>query len=287
MKRLAPLLMLAILSFSTQACSQYRNTEHTGFFGLKTIKASSNYVTKELKVENLTSLSLTGSPDIVYTQKAGKPKVEIYTSDNIVDLLDIYVKNHTLYVGFKKGTRVSYNKLKIRVSAEKLNSIAVAGSGDIELANGLKTENLNISIAGSGDIEGSHISCTDLQISIAGSGDIEGNDITCEKLKATVAGSGDLKLTDVKASHTTASVAGSGTVVLSGSTEEASYNVTGSGDLFASALKALKVSASVTGSGDIKCHATDYLKTRTSGSGSIGYKGNPELDQTKKGVYKL
>jgi hypothetical protein len=42
--------------------------------------------------------------------------------------------------------------------------------------------------------------------------------------------------------------------------------VAGSGDLLASDFVAKKASASVAGSGDIKCHATDFLKVRTSGS---------------------
>jgi hypothetical protein len=48
-----------------------------------------------------------------------------------------------------------------------------------------------------------------------------------------------------------------------------------------------RLSASVAGSGSIKCFATEFLKVRTSGSGSVGYKGNPELDYPKKGLYKL
>ena len=96
-----------------------------------------------------------------------------------------------------------------------------------------------------------------------------------------------MKLNNVTANFTKASVAGSGTAILSGSTQEAEYSVAGSGDLLASDFVAKKASTSVAGSGDIKCHATDFLKVRTSGSGSVGYKGNPELDYPKKGLYKL
>ena len=286
MKSLTAFLAIAILAFSTTACSQQHTYSSGGSRG-KTVKASKNYVTKDIKVDNFTKLSVSGSPDVTYTQKPGKPSVEVYTSDNIVDLLDIRVEGNTLIVGFKKNVSVSYDKLKIRVSAEKLNGIAVAGSGDVELANGLKTDELKISVAGSGDIEGNNISCTDLNISVAGSGDINSSNITCNNLKVSVAGSGDMKLDNVTAASTIASVAGSGTVKLSGSTEEAEYSVAGSGDLFASDFQAKKVSANVTGSGDIKCHATDFLKVRTAGSGSVGYKGNPELDYPKKGLYKL
>lgn len=286
MKKLTSLIAIALLAFSTTACSQ-QHTYRSGGFSNKTIKASKNYVTKKMKVEEFTGLSVAGSPDVTYTQKAGKPTVEVYTSDNIVDLLDIHVKNNTLYIGFKKNVSVSYDKLEVRVSSEKLNGISVAGSGDVELKNGLKTDNLKISVAGSGDIDGDNISCTDLDISIAGSGDIESSNVTCTNLKLSVAGSGDMKLANVTANFTKASVAGSGTVVLKGNTQEAEYSVAGSGDLFASDFVAKRASASVAGSGDIKCHATDFLKVRTSGSGSVGYKGNPELDYPKKGLYKL
>ena len=163
MKNLTTFVSAILLVFSTTACSQYRHTEHTGIFGGKTVKASKNYVTKNIKVDNFTGLNLAGSPDVIYTQKAGKPEVEVYTSDNIVDLLDINVANNTLNIRFKKGVNVSFNKLEIRISSETLNSISIAGAGNIELANGLKTDHLKVSIAGSGDIQGSNITCTKLK----------------------------------------------------------------------------------------------------------------------------
>ncbi|WP_018666812.1 head GIN domain-containing protein [Bacteroides gallinarum] len=287
MKTLTTIIALSVFVLSATACSP-KHGQYSGLFGGKTVKASKNYVTKNIKVDEFTGVSLAGSPDITYTQKAGKPEVEIYTSDNIIDLLDISVDNGMLTIKFKKGVNVSYNKLKIRISSATLNSISVAGSGNIELANGLKTDRLKMSVAGSGDIKANDIACTGcLSISIAGSGDIQGSNITCADFKTSVTGSGDMKLSNVSATATEASVAGSGTVILTGTTQEANYRVTGSGDLFASDLQAKRVSASVSGSGNIKCHATDFLKARTSGSGNIGYKGNPELDYPKKGLYKL
>ena len=111
MKNLTTFVSAILLVFSTTACSQ-------------TVKASKNYVTKNIKVDNFTGLNLAGSPDVIYTQKAGKPEVEVYTSDNIVDLLDINVANNTLNIRFKKGVNVSFNKLEIRISSETLNSIS-------------------------------------------------------------------------------------------------------------------------------------------------------------------
>ena len=180
MKTLTAIIVSGIFALSATAC-----TCNSGLFGGKTVKASRNYVTKNIKVDNFTGLNLAGSPNVTYTQKAGKPEVEVYTSDNIVDLLDINVVNNTLNIKFKKGVSVSYNKLEIRVSSETLNNISVAGSGNVELANGLKTDNLKVSVAGSGDIDADNITCTgNLNVSVAGSGDIEGSNITCANLTA-------------------------------------------------------------------------------------------------------
>lgn len=288
MKTLTTLIACIGLLMCTTACSQSKNHISGNWNSKDKVVGSSNYVTKDIKVSNFKKISVTGSPTVIFTQKSGRPDVEVYTSDNIVDLLEIKVKDNTLYIGFKKDVSVSYKKLEVRVSAETLNGISVAGSGDIILKNGLQiSDNLTLKVAGSGDIKGSSIKCNDLTASVAGSGDINADNINCNNLKVSVAGSGDLVLKNVTALDTHASVAGSGTATLQGSTDTASYSVAGSGDLLASDHQAKRVSASVAGSGDIKCYATEFLKARTSGSGSIGYKGNPELDFPRKSLYKL
>lgn len=287
MKRLVTLLTCICLIIGTTACSQSRSHSSGNWNGKKVV-GSSNYVKKDIKVDNFKKISVAGSPEVFFTQKSGRPEVEVYTSDNIVDLLDIKVKDNTLFIGFKKNVSVTYKKLEVRVSAETLNGISVAGSGDIILKNGLSTsDDLSISVAGSGDIKGSGIKCRDMKVSVAGSGDINADNISCNNLKVSIAGSGDMVLKNVTALNTDASVAGSGTATITGATDTANYSVAGSGDLFTSDLEAKRVSASVAGSGDIKCYATEFLKVRTSGSGSVGYKGNPELDYPKKGLYKL
>ena len=61
----------------------------SGLFGQKTVKASKTYVTKDIRVDNFTKVDMAGSFDVTYTQKPGRPTVEVYTSDNIVNLLFI------------------------------------------------------------------------------------------------------------------------------------------------------------------------------------------------------
>lgn len=262
MKTLKAFIAIACLALGTVACHSC-----SGAFGTKTIKASKNYVRKDIRVDRFSKLAVAGSMDVAYTQKPGRPTVEVYTSDNIAEVLDIRVEGSTLCIGFKKNVSVSYGKLEIKVSSERLSGIAVAGSGGVEVRGGLKADDLAVSVAGSGDVDVERISCTNLS--------------------ASVAGSGDVKLPDVAARRTKVSVAGSGDVEIKGIADEVVYSVAGSGDISAAGFKARKVNASVTGSGDIKCHATDSLKVRIAGSGDVGYKGNPVLDLPKKGVHRL
>lgn len=292
MKKFTTLTSIFLLTTVLSACAQsYSHHFNSGnsWLGGKEVKASKNYVTKQIKVSDFDQIAVSGSLDVTYTQQSGKPKVEIYTSDNIVDLLDIYVKNGKLNLGFKKNVKVSYNKLEIRVTSEDLNTVNVAGSGDFKFTNGLKTDQLKMNVAGSGDITASNIQCSqEFTANVAGSGDIECKQLKAADMDISVAGSGDLKIENALVTSANASVAGSGTVKISGNADKANYSVAGSGDLYASDFKVQDISASVAGSGDIKCHAVEHLKARVSGSGTIGYKGNPELDYPeKKKVYKL
>lgn len=292
MKKFTTLTSIFLLTTVMSACAQsYSHHFNSGnsWLGGKEVKASKNYVTKQIKVSDFDQIAVSGSLDVSYTQQSGKPKVEIYTSDNIVDLLDIYVKNGKLNLGFKKNVKVSYNKLEIRVTSEDLNAVNVAGSGDFKFTNGLKTDQLKMNVAGSGDITASNIQCSQVfTANVAGSGDIECKQLKAADMDISVAGSGDLKIENALVTSANASVAGSGTVKISGNADKANYSVAGSGDLYANDFKVQNISASVAGSGDIKCHAVEHLKARVSGSGTIGYKGNPELDYPeKKKVYKL
>ncbi len=292
MKKFTTLTSIFLLTTVLSACAQsYSHHFNSGnsWLGGKEVKASKNYVTKQIKVSDFDQIAVSGSLDVTYTQQSGKPKVEIYTSDNIVDLLDIYVKNGKLNLGFKKNVKVSYNKLEIRVTSEDLNAVNVAGSGDFKFTNGLKTDQLKMNVAGSGDITASNIQCSQVfTANVAGSGDIECKQLKAADMDISVAGSGDLKIENALVTSANASVAGSGTVKISGSADKANYSVAGSGDLYANDFKVQNISASVAGSGDIKCHAVEHLKARVSGSGTIGYKGDPELDYPeKKKVYKL
>lgn len=107
MKALTTFIAIALLAFSTTACSQ-QHTYRSGGFGSKTVKASKNYVTKDIKVNNFTKLSVAGSPDVTYTQKSGKPTVEVRQTDSG----SIHLGQHCRLTGYPCQGQYSLHRLQ-------------------------------------------------------------------------------------------------------------------------------------------------------------------------------
>ncbi|WP_321478910.1 head GIN domain-containing protein [uncultured Bacteroides sp.] len=251
------LLVFTLLSLSS--CMQAKRVAGSGKIVKKEVKINSSFNT----------LKLLGSPDVIYKQIEGTPKIEISCSDNLVDLLDIKVKNGALLVKFKSGLNIfNRGKVEVRVYAPALEAFSIQGSGDISLINGIKTDK-------------------NLAFSIQGSGDITGKSIVCSGLKLSVIGSGDMDLNDLQVNHTSANITGSGDIALSGKSKKSDFKVTGSGDISAVKLLSDKVHVGISGSGDVSCYATEFLSGSVSGSGSVGYKGSPSIHFSRKGLYKL
>ncbi|MDL2213597.1 DUF2807 domain-containing protein [Bacteroides sp. OttesenSCG-928-D19] len=260
MRTTALISLACFLLISMTACA--RNTS--------SVTDNHRYKTKEVQItDRFSALTLNGSPDVYYTQTSGKVSVEIYAASNIIPYIETFVKDGTLIVQIKRGSNLrNTGKIEVRVSAPELSAMTVNGSGDIYVEKGISTEN-------------------NLNFKVQGSGDIKARKIKCNRLNAYVHGSGDIKLSEVSSHSAEVKVHGSGDIFIKGTTRDAHYQVHGSGDIHAQDMKANNVDARVSGSGDIRCFATDQLTGRVSGSGDVGYKGNPEINFSKKGLYRL
>ena len=124
--------------------------------------------------------------------------------------IETVVENGRLRIRTRPGQQHwNWNrKVTARVTAKRIDALAIAGSGDIT-APAIHGEALKVSIAGSGDIRvGGKVA--GLNASIAGSGDIRASELDAQKVKVTIAGSGDAV---VRASQSlTVNVSGSGDV---------------------------------------------------------------------------
>lgn len=259
MKNLA-ICLITLFCISVSASVNAQNNTVTG---------NKKYVTKKTEVSSFTSLQLQGSPNVIYTQtKAGNPIVEIYASENIIPFIETIVEKNTLSVRIKNNTIIRKSgKIEVKVSAPTLENIKIQGSGDITLANGIENPKLAFHIQGSGNISGEKIICNNLTVSVQGSGNVE--------------------LHKVKTNNADIHINGSGNTKLSGTSTNAKFSVNGSGGINAANLISENVEANINGSGDISCHTNKTLKGKVNGSGSVTYKGNPEISFSKKGLRKL
>ena len=155
-------------------------------------------------------------------------------------------------------------------------SINLQGSGDISLKNGVRAGNVALNLVGSGDIDIYNLKAKATAATLQGSGDlkVEGaNEV--DDVIVSLLGSGDLSFTGIKGENVQTELNGSGDIKVAGIAQQVILMLRNSGDLDAKDLKAVDVDATVSGSGSISCYVSGTLKCNISGSGDIGYKGDP------------
>ena len=88
MKALTTFIAIALLAFSTTACS---TTTHirSGGFGSKTVKASKNYVTKDIKVDKLHQ-----------AECSRQPRRDLHTEVRQTDSGSIHLGQHCRLTGY-------------------------------------------------------------------------------------------------------------------------------------------------------------------------------------------
>ncbi len=97
-------------------------------------------------------------------------------------------------------------------------------------------------------------------------------------LKARVIGNGRLVVRNVRTNNAEASIlSGKGTLVIYGTTENASLSVTGAGQIQADDLKANDVKCTLTGTGSVFCYPVESLYVKGVGSIKVYYRGTPKI----------
>ena len=109
----------------------------------------------------------------------------------------------------------------------------------------------------------------------SGAADVRLDSLTTDELEIDNSGVGAFDLAQIRAREIEVKCSGVGSIKVSGKTEEAEYECSGVGSINAVDMKASHVDALVSGVGGIKCFASDFIKGRVTGVGSLEYAGNP------------
>jgi hypothetical protein len=191
------------------------------------------------------SLDLPSNVEIVQGDAEG---VLIETDDNIAPLIETVVEGNQLKIRLaQRSASIKPGTLKITVNARTIDSIAIAGSGDVKAAK-LESGNLATQISGSGAIRITTLKVDSLSVSISGNGDFRAGG-HADSVRASISGSGNIRTATLMAKDVKLSIAGSGNARVRAS-QTLKVSIAGSGDVGYYGDPA--VSQSVAGSGSIR-----------------------------------
>ena len=239
MKKTIIITLLIASTFSVQSQNWWNSS--------KKIKGNGNVLTKTRSVASFEAISIGGSFDVNLIDDT-EGKITIEGEENIIPYIITEVENGTLKVKFKKNLNIrTTEKLVVTIGFNTINSIAIGGSGNVNVLKKIITEKMSLSLGGSGNIKAA-IKATAIKTSIGGSGNIQLAGST-QNLKCSIAGSGNIKAYNLKTKEVKASIAGSGNIKITVSD---------------------KIKASVVGSGSIYYKGSpEFIDTKSVGSGDV------------------
>lgn len=164
--------------------------------------------------------------------------VEVHSHQNLIDILKIETQSGRLIIKTQPGKKIGkFDELSFYVHTPSIESITNSASGNISGGNNVQAASLVLKTSASGNINITGINCQNIE----------------------------------------AKASASGNITLSGSAENASFDVSGSGGISAFDLTSLSTIAKTSSSGNIETSTVNNLSAKISGSGNIYYKGNPTI----------
>jgi hypothetical protein len=138
----------------------------------KGITPSKNHITRDFKIGSFDKLDLATIADVHYTQSTdGSVSLQIYGSDNLVELVNVDVKDNTLILSMKKKN-IKKADLKINISSPDLQRVRSHGVGNFHIKDKIETTSLTVRNEGVGNVKINDISCRELDLCAEGVGNI-------------------------------------------------------------------------------------------------------------------
>ncbi|MFH1501502.1 MAG: head GIN domain-containing protein [Candidatus Eisenbacteria bacterium] len=213
--------------------------------GAMVLTGSGNVETEERDVGGFDSVSLSSIGELTIRQ-TGEEGLTVTADDNVLEHIVTEVRGTTLWIGLSKECRGRIVKVQSPIRYE-----------------------LTVK-----DLSG---------ISVSGSGTARMESLTSGILSVAVSGSGSVRVPGLTAETVAVAISGSGDVVVGGTTSTQTVAISGSGEYEARELGSAAASITVSGSGDATVSVAETLEAYVSGSGSVGYYGDPEVDRRVSG----
>ncbi len=241
---LAAILLIGAISFTS--CDDNDCVEGMG-----------STVTVDLDLPEVHSVIANGAFNITFEQ-APEQRIQAVGQQNIIDDLSLDVSGGVWDMELDENCYRNF-ELTIRIFVPDVNSIEINGSNDVVINSFDSLDALVIESSGSGVIFQS------------GTLNIEG--------MFRVLSSGSANVTaNFNAGQTEVEITGSGDIKFDGTTDSFNIDIDGSGNINAFGLQTSACDIDIRGAGNVNVNVSDTLNVKISGSGSVCYRGDPEVD---------
>ena len=251
-------ILVAAIAVRISSCSA------SDLFFTKTIKGDGSLAIQGHNLPDFDKVVIGVAGKVVVNK--GKSQIVIRYDRNLMQYVDAYVQDGTLYIKTKGNVNIEPTvKSVVTITTNNVKAIDAAAANKVIVSN-INPKHFRMSMSGSG--EGHFTGNTkDLQLSISGLGKIIGNKINADK--------------------TSIDISGAGKCMLNGSTKSLHINISGTGKIAAKDFVANKAKVNISGVGKLIMHVVHSLDVDISGTGNIQYYGNPSVTKHTSGTGKV
>jgi len=227
----------------------------------------------------------------VRVQQSGTESVEVRAPRGVMSRVETTVREGTLRLGLKRSGFLFFGfrripRIEFTVQAKEVQGLAVSGAGRLE-SGPLRAENLELAISGVGKIETQSIDTEALRIAVGGCGQVTSRDVDAGTASISGSGAAKVALDKLAVDELKLLISGSGKVQACGHAESVEGTISGAGSLRLDDLETSRFRARISGIGSIRAWVRDKLDATISGSGSVLYRGDPQVSSKTSGSGKV
>jgi hypothetical protein len=220
-----------------------------------------------------------GGAGTLYLKQGSSQRVELEGSAELLEKYETKVEDGKLSIRPKDRWNDwnwgSEDKITVYVTLKDIESIGVAGSGDIIAQTKIVSNDLDLKVSGSGSLKAEVQVSNQLEADVSGSGDVEIKG-TAGEFDSDISGSGDVDASLKISSETSLSIAGSGKITIDGSAQKLEVKISGSGSVRGGDFEVERCNVRMAGSGNVEINVKEELDVNIAGSGDVRYKGDPK-----------
>lgn len=186
------------------------------------------------------------------------------------------VRENRLFLGSSSDTPLP---VLFEIQLRNVSEIRLMGVREATIHE-LDADTLNLSAQSSGHIQLGSITAQDLELNFSGTGAISSQSLAADLAELKLSGSGSISVDNLTVRDLQLDLSGSAGVhfVSSGSIDSSSIHLSGTGIYNAANTVTRQAEIDIAGSASALVNVTESLDVSTSGSGTVTYYGNPNLD---------